>query len=438
MDKSIRDLIIIVVVCLFVVSVKILSDYRCNRLETEAQKKLSLLCEIKKEKIEAYFKGLIEEIKNIAQNTKTSTAMKEFKAAFKALDENSKNRDLDKEKGILYLYYQDQFIRKLNFHLKEKLLVEDFIPQDSAGIILQNAYIAKNPHDANKKENLLNSHSAGEYDAVHQKYHPYFRDTLHKFKHYDIFLIDKENGSIYYTVFKEIDFANNLNKTELRESNLAHLISASSDAVDPRITDFDFYDPSYAIPASFIVVPINDAGNKIGFLAFQIPVDQINDIMTDDEKWAEDTLGKTGETYLVGSDMTMRSSSRMLIENKFAYIAMLEKSNANPMVIKNVREFNTTVLLQKVDTRSARAALKGESGVVKTISYEGIPVLSAYMSLKIQDLNWAVIAEQSIEEICRINYYLLFSILLGIIGILMLLFLAFFLYKRYYNRVKMK
>ena len=37
----------------------------------------------------------------------------------------------------------------------------------------------------------------------------------------------------------------------------------------------------------------------IGALAVQIPITQINSIMTGDRKWADQGLGETGEVYLV-------------------------------------------------------------------------------------------------------------------------------------------
>ncbi len=39
------------------------------------------------------------------------------------------------------------------------------------------------------------------------------------------------------------------------------------------------YHPSYNAPSAFIACGIYDRGEKIGVLAFQMPIDKINDIM---------------------------------------------------------------------------------------------------------------------------------------------------------------
>jgi methyl-accepting chemotaxis protein len=43
---------------------------------------------------------------------------------------------------------------------------------------------------------------------------------------------------------------------------------------------------------------------KVGILIFQFPIDRLNTIMKE-----RDGLGDTGETYLVGEDLLMRSDS---------------------------------------------------------------------------------------------------------------------------------
>ncbi len=57
-----------------------------------------------------------------------------------------------------------------------------------------------------------------------------------------------------------------------------------------------------------------------------MPIDNINSIMTGDEQWESDGLGKSGETYLIGSDEKMRSVSRFLKEDKTAYLNVLSES----------------------------------------------------------------------------------------------------------------
>ena len=63
----------------------------------------------------------------------------------------------------------------------------------------------------------------------------------------------------------------------------------------------------------------------IGVLAFQFPVDRINNIMTNNQEWAKMGLGKSGESYIVGEDRTLRNQSRFLIEDEENYFKLIEQ-----------------------------------------------------------------------------------------------------------------
>ena len=64
------------------------------------------------------------------------------------------------------------------------------------------------------------------------------------------------------------------------------------------------YRPTLGVPSAFVGTPVFDGGRPIAVLILQLSADAIDRVMTGDEQWARDGLGKTGETYLVGPDMT--------------------------------------------------------------------------------------------------------------------------------------
>lgn len=65
------------------------------------------------------------------------------------------------------------------------------------------------------------------------------------------------------------------------------------------------YAPSDNAVAGFLTsVIVDDEGESLGLIAFQIPIDNIDAIMRESTG-----LGATGETYLVGADLVMRSNS---------------------------------------------------------------------------------------------------------------------------------
>jgi methyl-accepting chemotaxis protein len=99
-----------------------------------------------------------------------------------------------------------------------------------------------------------------------------------------------------------------------------------------------------------------------------MPVDRINTIMQE-----QAGLGETGETYLVASDLRMRSNSRFSEES--------------------------TIFHQQVDTESARAAVHGQTGNQVIEDYRGVEVLSSHAPLNIDGLQWGILAEMDMDEV---------------------------------------
>uniref|UniRef100_UPI001C4DE303 HAMP domain-containing protein n=1 Tax=Candidatus Entotheonella palauensis TaxID=93172 RepID=UPI001C4DE303 len=139
----------------------------------------------------------------------------------------------------------------------------------------------------------------------------------------------------------------------------------------------------------------------VGILAFQLPIDNINAIMTGNRQWKHDGLGDSGETYLVGSDLRMRSISRFLIEDKAAYLAQLRDLGTPGKTVQRIDQLDTSILLQKIDTDAAREAFDGKEGTRIVNDYRGIAVLSSYRQLNLEGLSWAILSEMDLAEIYR-------------------------------------
>nr|AAB50497.1 DcrH [Nitratidesulfovibrio vulgaris str. Hildenborough] len=257
---------------------------------------------------------------------------------------------------------------------------ETYLPKDANGIILQAMYVAPfgQPQPAGEKHRLDANPLASTYNTLHRKYHPILRNYLTTFGYYDIFIIDAASGVIVYTVFKEKDYATSLLTGPYRDTGLGAVFREAvengrkgrRDAVS--ISDFAPYEPSYNAPAAFIAAPVfDDRGTCQAVLAFQMPVDNIDRIMTSNGRWQEVGLGTTGETYLVGPDMHPRSKLRAA-------------SGASDEVV--------------VDSEAAPKALGGESGTATIRDYRGKNVLAAWQPLRLEGLHYGLIAEIDIDE----------------------------------------
>ena len=130
-----------------------------------------------------------------------------------------------------------------------------------------------------------------------------------------------------------------------------------------------------------------------------MPIDRINAVMTYEGKWAESGLGASGETYLVGSDLKMRSMSRFLIEDQNGYFELLNSLGSMAKdAIEAIKTKGTSIGLQPVETQGTKAAREGNTDFAIFDDYRGIPVLSAYAPLDIPGLDWVIMSEMDEEE----------------------------------------
>ena len=236
---------------------------------------------------------------------------------------------------------------------------------------LQRLYIEDNPHPTGEKETLDRANDNSIYSDVHAQYHPWIRTLLQERGYYDIFLFDLD-GNLIYTVFKELDYATNLNSGKWKDTDLGNAFRAARN--NPQrgfqaFFDFKPYAPSHGAPAAFMSSPlIDESGNLQGVIVFQMPIGRLNGVMQNAAG-----MGETGETYIVGEDFLMRSDSRFSEES--------------------------TILKREVRTASVQAALGGAEGVLTTEDYRGVDVVSAYQPLEFLGARWAVLAEADVAEV---------------------------------------
>jgi anti-anti-sigma regulatory factor/HAMP domain-containing protein len=234
------------------------------------------------------------------------------------------------------------------------------------------------------------------YSAAHARHHPRLRNFLDRFGYYDIFLIDARSGHVVYTVFKEVDFGTSLTSGPYRASNLAEAFEAARDAGESgfvRLVDFAPYDPSYGAQAGFIATPIVYENQLLGILALQFPVDRINEIMTSRSEWSRVGLGRSGETYIVGSDSKLRNQSRFLIEDSENYFRAIRDGDMTSSTLRQIETLGSAIGLQAVHTDGTQEALRGTTGRGIFPDYRGVRVLSAYRPLSIPDLDWVIMRE---------------------------------------------
>ncbi len=374
-------------------------------LRSQAANRMISLRDTKKSQIEDYFQGIENQVITQSRNLMVAEAMNEFKDAFAKYEEEVPTTAdaYSVERASVSNYYVSQFGERY----KEKNdgaapgignLLKSL---DSQSTRLQYRYISSNSLPLGAKDELYDADDGSTYAKIHSKYHPIFRTFLQKFGYYDIFLIDHKTGKVVYSVFKELDFGTSLLDGSYSRSSLGEAFKGASElnAVDGvHISDFQPYTPSYEDQAAFIASPIFSDGRQIGVLAFQMPIDRINRVMTYDKKWESAGLGKTGETYLVGTDGKPRSVARLISEDKPAYLDTLRTANIDPNIIGLVGAKETDIGLINMKTDGIEKASSKEIGVGTYNDYKDEPVLGAYAPVDINGLDWVILSEISESE----------------------------------------
>lgn len=304
-----------------------------------------------------------------------------FDEAFEQNDTEEYDYDedvyLDAMRNELAQFYNNEFLPKYeSINQTSSFDSQNIIAQLSpAAVILQHAYIHKNPAMLGSKQEMDKSYLGSRYDLNHNKVHQTFRPFMENFGYYDIFLVDNR-GNIVYSVYKELDFGTNLINGPYQNSGIAEAFKAvrkASNKDSYHIVDYGQYTPSYEAPASFIASPVFKYGSQVGVLIFQMPLDSITSVMSERQG-----LGETAEVYLVGQDGLMRSDSY--------------KNNQDYSVDASFRNS------RRAESESISLALQGEEGVIETTNYLGDDVLSAYTNFSFGNLNWSMIADIETSE----------------------------------------
>ena len=378
-----------------------------NALNDQAFAQMQSMRDVKKGQVEQYLETIKNQILTFSEDHMIVEAMAQFSDAFESFQSENDigPGDIAKLKNQLATYYQNDFsaaYREQNDG-RSPNVNSVFGQIDDSAVALQYHYIKANPNPLGSKDALDRATDQSAYSEIHAKYHPVIRNFLEKFGYYDIFLVHPDTGKIIYSVFKELDFATSLTNGPYAQTNFAEAFRKANSASSKEMAvfiDFKQYFPSYEAPAGFVASPIFSGNQKIGVLIFQFPIDTLNAIMKE-----RAGMGETGETYLIGSDMLMRSDSFLDPDNHSVAASFRNQEKG------------------QVDTEASRAAINGKTGEGIIIDYNDNPVLSAFTPLTFEGLNWALLSEidksEAFAAIKTLQWVAIVVSIIGIVGIVL-------------------
>ncbi|MHC4181866.1 MAG: response regulator [Planctomycetota bacterium] len=240
------------------------------------------------------------------------------------------------------------------------------------------------------------------------------KDFRKTYGYYNLFLID-DDGNILFSVLEGDDLGTNLKTGVYKETRFARKCMEAFETGRPVFSDLEFYSPSnYALAGFLIQAMVDEDGNKVGLVAFQIRPDKINHIMQE-----RTGLGATGETYLLGKDFLMRSAP----DPDKKSLILDEKAKVETDL---TRAWYKIHFSQEGKGKNEKASNYNIAEVNKYIGRNEVPVLGFINHLEIAGVSMAVVAEIEQEEAFASARWLrdiVFSLLLA--TVVLVVYIAF-------------
>ncbi|MBT4260971.1 MAG: HAMP domain-containing protein [Thiotrichales bacterium] len=351
-------------------------------LRQEAFHKLTAVRDGKRELVENYLNTVKSQIITMSSDHSIVETMSQLSETFDMFEEDVMlGGDIEEEQALLAEYYKNEFAQEFGRQNSGKnVAVEKLVSRlDMGSTMLQYTYISSNPHPLGSKHKLdIPKYDISPYAKLHKSIHPSFRSFTDQFGYYDLFFVGAESGKVVYSVFKELDYATSLVDGPYAKTGIGRVFKKAMAVTESGkyvFEDYSQYLPSYNAPASFIASPIFSGDEKIGVLIFQMPIDEITSVMS-----GRTGMGKTGESYLIGSDRLMRSDSYLNPEHHSVLSSFRNPAKGS------------------VETSASKAALRGETDSKVIIDYNGNPVLSSYAPLNALGAQWAILSEIDVAE----------------------------------------
>ncbi len=399
-----------------------------NTISTLSQSQLVSIRDSKKQQIEDELNSRVRDVQAFASQRSTIEAMRGFKVAYAVAAKETPKFDAAAAKDRLGEFARTQIVPEYGKRNAKALADTASLASitDVNGLALQNEFILNNANPLGQKEKLVTPAVDTTYGRVHSQYHPSFEREQKLAEFYDIFLIDTENDTIVYTVFKELDFGTSLSSGVASKSKLREAYDRVKNAKNRDVvyfSDFATYLPSYDDQAAFVATPIFDQDKQIGVLAIQYPIDKITEVMSAKKEWKKIGLGDSGDVFIVGADKKMRTNARYMSGDKEVYLQSL--GNALSAQDKaQILKKDTTIGLVNVETEEVREASQGKDAFLTYNDYRGVASYGAVAPLKLQGLDWSIVAkidkaeaDAPITEMTRAFLWRALAIALGVIAL---------------------
>jgi len=411
--NSIKTKILLVTISLAVIPVVIVSFLMSQQassdageaLEQQVENQLISIREIKKGQIENYLKNLEKKVTAYSVDAGVVSYMSKLATYYQSSKKDL--ADVSEQKENLTGFYSGQYAEAYQSWNGETAPAADsFVAKlDKVGIAVQNSYLALNDAPFGEKHNLIDPEDGTAYANAHAESHGTLKGYFDKLEVLDMYLVDPK-GNVVYSVQKNPDFATNMNTGPYLDSNLARAYTAaikSEDSAFVSVSDIQPYAGDFNKPSMFIASPIQDLDEEdafeiLGVLVLRVDLNVINNIMSSDAAWEKVGMGKTGDAYLIGTDHTLRSNTRMLVEDKAAYLGKLAATDTASAIQTLIDKQATSAGRMKFESPVVDKILAGESGASFVSDPFGNEVISVYAPITYRTLKWGIMSNIETSE----------------------------------------
>jgi len=336
---------------------------------------------------------------SLSNNRTTQDALYAMERPFSSYRYEVANPGEQALKDGMQQWYQQRYqplVNQINPHLQ--LPYRQWLDRASQEtLLLQYYYLQTNEHAADKLSALTDRADGSVYGQQHKKYHPTFLEVTKRYQLQELYLVDAKDLNVLYSVNKTPVFATSLKNGPFADSVLAAsvkqvLANPKQPGVISAPTAFTGY---FGQQVLFMVAPVFNslAGSDrpIGALVLQLPVQALTDLTTNQQRWADIGLGRSGESYLVSPQRRLVSELRPQLTDSARFYQQYPQIGA----VADHYGLSGQLTLQSAEID---AALQGKSGHTESLDYRNLPVLTHYQPVLIGSETYALITQQDKDE----------------------------------------
>lgn len=304
-------------------------------------------------------------------------------------------------KDAVRAFYATEFEPALTARTRMSPARDSLLPNTGTAWYIHYHYLVNGGHPYGDARRFGSSTDRSEYGAALAATMTALAPSIERLGYDNVLLVDPVSLDVIFSYGQSSIAGTSLETGPYAGGSVAAIARAlrtSQDEDDYKLADFEAYRPALARPTAFIGSPVFDGPTMVAIMVIRFPIGPVQNALSNNRGWEAEGLGKTGEAYLLGPDLTMRVDSRFLVQDRERFLEQLGQSRLTARTVDEVRRLGTTILTVPVADAAARAAFNGRSGFMEIEDYRGQPVLAAYGPIDLDSLRWAVVAKIDRDE----------------------------------------